>query len=64
MAGPARLAPAASVEGHRRDVRMQLVGAGVGGARGIRLGPWPGWSQLDPFREEGSPIVEELRRLV
>jgi hypothetical protein len=41
---------------------MQLVGAWVGGAKGIRLGPWPTWSELDPFGEEGSLVVEELRR--
>lgn len=62
VAGPGRLAPAASVETHRREVRMQLVGAWVGGAKGIRLGPWPTWSELDPFGEAGSPVVEELQR--
>lgn len=62
VAGPSRLAPAASVEAHRGEIRMQLVGAWVGAARGIRLGPWPSWSELDPFQEDPNPIVEELAR--
>lgn len=58
----ARVPPAAAAAGHATDLRLRLVGAWTAAARGLRVGPWPGWDDLDPFAGEGSPVLEELLR--
>ncbi len=47
---PRNFAPASSLEAHRQALRMQLLGGWVGGAQGIRIGPWPTW--CDSLAEE------------
>lgn len=64
--GPDRLPPAASVDSHRGDLRMHLAGAWVGGARGIRLSPWPAWTEPDSEADGPPPetaVLAEFRRL-
>lgn len=58
-----RVSPAASVEGLIADLRMHLVGAWAGGAAGVRLGPLPGWDELDLYGEAPSPMRREIERL-